>query len=153
MLRPMALMATVVAMTGCAGGAATSVSSESDAPPIAASPPPSDYRQKVVARVRRTFFDPYTIRDASISQPLSASGVFDGVTFVPHSGWMVCVRANAKNRMGAYIGLKETPVLFKEDAVADLDLSPHHCAKAVYEPFPEIEEGYRAPVAAARPRR
>ncbi|MHC1547259.1 hypothetical protein [Phyllobacterium sp. K27] len=49
---------------------------------------------KAVARgIRGSFYDPYSIRDAEISKWLNNN-----------TGRFICVRANAKNRMGAYSG-------------------------------------------------
>jgi hypothetical protein len=64
------------------------------------------------------------------------------------------VRANAKNRFGAYTGLKETAVIFRGGKIdtTNQEYGAMACTGAVYEPFPEIEEGYRAP-APARPSR
>lgn len=112
-------------------------------------PPPTNYRAQVTDRVKKSFFDPYSIRDASISQPFIQNAAFDGITPIPHQGWMVCVRANAKNRMGGYIGQKATGYMFKGGQILDLDFNSPFCEPARYEPFPEIEEGYKP--AAAQP--
>lgn len=119
----------------------------------ASEPPPASYREQVIARVKKSFFDPYSVRDASISQPFVQNAAFDGVTPIPHSGWMVCIRANAKNRMGAYTGLTETGYMFKGGQIVSADFKGHFCADAKYEPFPEIEEGYRPPPQQPAPRR
>ena len=126
-------------LSGCS---TTSTPMSSDA-----GPPPVNYKQAVADTVRSTFFDPYTIRDASISQPLYASAVFDGQTPIPRSGWIVCLRANAKNKMGGYIGQQVTLMLFKGESV-DLTISgPDYqgqveddCRTAVFAPFHEIEQ-------------
>lgn len=114
----------------------------------AAEPAPTNYRAMVAASVRQNFFDPYSIRDASISQPLYASAVFDGITPIPRRGWIVCVRANAKNRMGAYTGQQYSVMLFRGNEV-ELTLSgpsfrgqvDNHCRSGSFSPFPEIEQG------------
>jgi hypothetical protein len=113
----------------------------------ASEPPPASYREQVIARVKKSFFDPYSVRDASISQPIP------GVSFYGAMN-TVCVRANAKNRFGAYTGLKETAVIFRGGKIdtTNQEYGAMACTGAVYEPFPEIEEGYRAP-APARPSR
>jgi hypothetical protein len=107
-------------------------------------PRPENYHAAVRTFVRSNFADPYTIRDAQISRPLPVSMFFDGITPIPHSGWMVCLRANAKNRMGAYVGQHLTGILFQNGVVAtslsDPSGSPlhqiaQHCADAAYEPF------------------
>jgi len=116
--------------------------------PQAAAPLPSDYREQIIAKVRDTFFDPYSIRDASISQPIAGAAFAGPVS-------TVCIRANAKNRMGGYIGLKQTSFTFRDGklTVADSEYAAMTCGQAVYEPFPEIEEGYKPAAAAPKIRR
>lgn len=66
----------------------------------AAGPYPTNYRELVRTEIRRSFKDPYSVRDATISAPQAGSNFLIG------SGWFVCLRANAKNSFGAYIGQK-----------------------------------------------
>lgn len=114
--------------------------------PSEAGPPPANYRAAAADYVKMSFNDPYSIRDATISEPLYRNGIFTGSNLVPLRGWAVCIRANAKNRMGAYIGQSYTLLLFRGEQV-DLSLSGpdtgpqviHHCKDAVMSPFPEIE--------------
>jgi len=108
--------------------------------------PPVAYRTAVAASIKATFVDPYSIRDATISAPLYAGAVFDGVTPIPRKGWIVCTRANAKNRMGGYIGQSLTVFLFKGETV-DISIGGPDfagqvedlCRAATFAPFPEIE--------------
>jgi hypothetical protein len=99
---------------------------------------PENYRQVVIGEVKKSFYDPYSVRDASISKPIDASRVTGPIQ-------TVCVKANAKNRMGGYVGLRETAFDFRENVViaARQTGAKASCAAAVYEPFPEIEEGYK----------
>lgn len=94
--------------------------------------PSGEVRSTIVSYVKTTYFDPYSIRDAEISN----------VVTIPGAGLQaVCVRANAKNRLGAYAGLSATsvriqggrPVSFLSDAPACND------ARLTYHPFPELE--------------
>ena len=112
-------------------------------------PPPTNYRQAVAEYIRKSFFDPYSIRDAGIAPPRPGWG-FGGTSFGEYkTGWAVCVRANAKNRMGAYGGSKETIYIIQDGRVVasgqDLETSAARsgCEGAQYEPFPEIEEQAR----------
>ncbi|MCB1476598.1 MAG: hypothetical protein H6883_07065 [Rhodobiaceae bacterium] len=131
-------VAITLALAGC-----NASTSETTTP---ASPPPANYKAAVVNYVKTTFFDPYSIRDASISQPVYRQGIYDGTNIVAYRGWAVCLRANAKNRMGAYTGLNYSLLLFKGDVV-ELSLSGpttqpqvnNHCKDVPLEPFPEIE--------------
>lgn len=140
MVRAIALVGASMLLTGCA---ATTMAPASTAD---AGSPPINYRSAVAASVTSTFVDPYSIRDASISAPLYASAVFDGVTPIPRKGWVVCVRANSKNRMGGYVGQQLTVFLFRGEAVYTSIGGPDyagqvvdHCASAVFTDFDEIE--------------
>jgi hypothetical protein len=82
-------------------------------------------------------------------------------TLTYETGWGVCVRANAKNRMGAYTGIRSTVFLIRDGRVVEsgddtpvaltekgvLTVTPiyikEHCENAAFEPFPEIEEKRR----------
>ena len=76
-------------------------------------PYPDNYREIIKAHVLHTFFDPYSIRSASIT------GVGRGhLYFQP--GWVVCLQCNAKNRLGGYVGIKKTAYLIYKGAVIDL---------------------------------
>ncbi len=102
-------------------------------------PPPANYKQKIIENVRQSFFDPYSIRDASISKPFAVNRIGHGEV------WFVCVRANAKNRMGAYTGIKPTAYWFQNGqmklaSAAAPEYDEFNCAHAQYEPFPEIEK-------------
>ena len=130
------LICAVVAslsLAGCMEGAGPSATAP------ATTSPPENYRQLALAYARQSFVDPFSVRDASISQPLQVGYGLTGSTMV----WVTCIRANAKNRMGGYAGLQETVVAFSGDS---LDLSRSGsaggglaCREAVYSPFPELE--------------
>ena len=106
-------------------------------------PPPVGYREAVAEYVRTSFVDPYSVRDAAISRPFPIRHGLLGQDTV----WYVCLRSNAKNRLGGYTGLDETPIAFrgnavdvtKSDAVRTEMGGRTMCGPAVYEPFPEIE--------------
>lgn len=101
---------------------------------------PANWQEATRQAARSTYLDPYSVRDAEISAPVPASMVFDGVTPIPHSGWMVCVRANAKNRMGAYTGQRVTAFLFQGGRIVnvinegDAAAVVHHCGSS-FAPF------------------
>lgn len=103
----------------------------------------SNYRQIVAGHVRETFFDPYSIRDAEIGAPKMAAGPSlnrDGGFYTP---WVVCVRANAKNRMGAYTGKHVTAIGMSGTEVVNSWDEAHYsrmvCEGVAYAPFPEID--------------
>ncbi|QDM32697.1 hypothetical protein FNL55_16075 [Tardiphaga sp. vice352] len=101
-------------------------------------------RAMMVSEVRAKFFDPYSIRDAQISNASPGADMNMNISYT------VCVRANAKNPMGAYTGRTATMYHLtgdgqiskaEEDAWGFCDL-----AQLRYEPFPEIENLEAKPV-------
>jgi len=108
------------------------------APPAvtAQEPMPVTYRQAAREYLRTKLFDPYSVRDAMISEPAQRSSWVMGVP----PAWTVCVRMNAKNRMGGYTGLKETVLLYRAGKVAKATdgPAPYYCGDAKYDPFPEL---------------
>lgn len=119
-------------------------------------PAPTSYRQAAADHLRKTLFDPYSVRDAEIASPRPGNIHVEG-TLTHASGWAVCWRANAKNRYGAYVGLKENILIFREGAIvaATSDPEPFHydlrtCRGARYEPFIELERVTAGP--SPRPR-
>jgi len=92
--------------------------------------PPSNYKQLIVAYVRESFFDPYSIRDAAITEPAMS-------TYAGLPAWSVCIRVNAKNRMGAYTGRKSTAIYIRNGQVVGSDET---CLiSGTQRPFPELE--------------
>lgn len=63
-------------------------------------PYPYGYTETLKSYVKKHYFDPYSMRDVAHSTPIQGHLYFK-------QGWLVCIEANAKNRMGAYTGLKE----------------------------------------------
>jgi len=98
---------------------------------------PTDYRGMASAYLRSTLFDPYSVRDAQIAAP-KLKGSF--VLTDPAEGWTICVRMNAKNRMGAYTGQQETVLLIRGEKVVSSTEgpAPYYCSDAQYEPFSEL---------------
>ena len=133
MLRVIAVLAAGLAVGGCqtAGGG--------NAP---AQTLPPDYKAQIVAGAKEAFVDPYSIRDARIAAPKP------GISFVGEI-IHVCVRANAKNRMGGYTGQKDSVFNFRDGKLIqalDEKAAQYNCFNAVYEPFPELEAGGRPAV-------
>lgn len=102
--------------------------------PAKIGPFPNDYKALIKATVMREFFDPYSMRSVSISYPESGYLFFQ-------QGWLVCLEANAKNRMGGYVGLKRTAYLIHEDTVVNQMEGAPLCDKVSYQPWPEMENG------------
>jgi hypothetical protein len=119
-------------LTGC--------SATASAPPPSAEPAPSQeiIRQAIRSHVRASFFDPYSIRDAQIS-PATWQGALQ---LGSGEGWTVCLRANAKNRLGGYTGLRDTAMTIRGGkVVASLDDAQYFCRDAAYAPFPDLTQG------------
>jgi hypothetical protein len=102
---------------------------------------PRNYRADLVAYLRTYLNDPTHIRGASLSPPLRT-------TVGPGERFVSCVRYDARNSDGKYIGSKDNAVIYvsgkldryvdgvtKEGAKRVKEL----CNDAVYAPFPELE--------------
>ena len=83
---------TIAMLAGCAS---------LDQPNMSLGTFPADYKITIRKEVLRSFVDPYSIRSVSISAPIRSS-------MGEPNGWLVCLEANAKNRMGGYTGLSRT---------------------------------------------
>ncbi|MFK4256443.1 hypothetical protein [Agrobacterium tumefaciens] len=86
----------------------------------------------IVSAARDYFVDPYSVRDAEIS---------DVVKLNDQGLEAVCVKANSKNRMGGYVGRTATSVrLLNGKPVDTLENAPSCVAPQMrYRPFPELE--------------
>ena len=89
-------------------------------------------KKEVVAYAKKTYFDPYSMRDVEISYAMTPAGP-------AVSG--VCLRANAKNRMGAYTGLTATSLLFRNGTIASAWQGDPACndPRLKYERFTQLE--------------
>ena len=100
---------------------------------------PQDYKRTIKLHVLQNFFDPYSIRNASISNPvLPRSGWYA-------DGWLVCLEVNAKNRMGGYTGLSRTAYFLRLGQgvvrVVESEDGEYYCSdnRIVFSPWPELE--------------
>ena len=115
-------------------------------------PYPNRYREIAAEYLRKTLFDPYTVRDAQISRPKMGRLFVEGSLGRYEPGWLLCFRANAKNRMGAYTGVSDTALVIRDERVLASLSDPSHshylvkrtCDAEPYESFPEIEQGARS---------
>ena len=78
---------------------------------------PDNYNEIVQNWINDTFFDPYSVRDLTISTPqkyyISEAPLMGGRRYF---GYYVSVTCNAKNRMGGYVG-KQTSNLFIRNGI------------------------------------
>jgi len=99
--------------------------------------PPANYRPEILAFMKTYLNNPTGVRDAFLAEPaLKPLGT--------HNQYVVCVRYNARNTDGKYMGNKEAVALFdggRFDHMIDQfpKGAPSPCADAEYKPFPELE--------------
>lgn len=112
--------------------AACQSSSERQASIDQAVPAPASVKAAIVRDARDYLVDPYSIRDAEISY----------MQFNARSGlhWL-CVKANARNRMGGYVGRQALEVWVRAGELAgNLPNSPAcNLPTMRWQPFPELE--------------
>jgi hypothetical protein len=129
------ILSLALAVAGCSQTMAIT----ENTPPSSAAPSTQEVKQAVRTYVRANFFDPYSIRDAELSEPTWQAS---GLQFGASGGWTVCLRANAKNRLGGYTGRKDTAMTIQNGKVtAALDDAQWNCSKERYAPFPELTQG------------
>jgi hypothetical protein len=113
-------------------------------------PAPANYREIIARHVRENFIDPYSIRDASIAPPKPGQLSRTDAIAV-EQGWIVCFKANAKNRVGGYTGLKTTAYLIRGGSVITSHSGDDHyevrtsCSGVAYESFREVELAVEQP--------
>jgi len=105
-------------------------------------PFPVKYREMAKDYLRKTLFDPYSVRDAEIAEPQVRQSFY---LIDPSPAWTICVRYNAKNRMGGYTGLKENALLVRGERVTKslnelTEATPTVglCKDAKWTAFPEL---------------
>lgn len=94
---------------------------------------PVNYKPDIQAFLRTYLNDPTKIRGAFISEPalMQIGGV---------QRYVSCLKFNARKSNGEYEGSKDRLVLFLSGRLDTMVMAkPDQCAKAVYQPFPEIE--------------
>lgn len=77
-------------------------------------PPPANYRALIAADMRAKFYDPWSVRDVSITEP------YVDPRF---PGWLVCIRANSKNQLGGYTGQQPVAYLLRDGKVIENNVS------------------------------
>ena len=137
-MRALALLMAVsvaVALGGCAtetGPSASELKARWDAQNVF----PQGYRQDLLAFLRTYLNDPSHVRSASVSQPqLKYIG--------PGDRYVACVRYNARNSDGKYVGAKDGAAVYvagKLDRFLDTPKDVRElCKEVAFVPFPELE--------------
>jgi len=137
-MRALALLmagSVAVALGGCAtetGPSASELKARWDAENVY----PQGYRQDLLAFLRTYLNDPSHVRSASVSQPqLKYIG--------PGDRYVACVRYNARNSDGKYVGSKDGAAIYvagKLDRFIDTSKDVRElCKEVAFLPFPELE--------------
>ena len=99
---------------------------------------PQNYRQDLLAFLRTYLNDPAQVRGAAVSQPqLKYIG--------PGDRYVSCVRFNARNTDGKYVGSKDGAATFVSGKLERFFDTPRElrelelCKDAAFAPFPELE--------------
>ena len=96
---------------------------------------PMNYKQDLLAFLRTYLNDPTHIRDAQVSPPVRKS-------IGPGERYIACVRYNARNTDGKYLGVKDGAAIYvsgKLDRFVDTKQETAElCKDAAYAPFPEL---------------
>ena len=95
--------------------------------------PPTNTRALLLEFLQKQLFDPTSVRDAYITEPrLQPIGV--------DSRYVVCVRYNAKDGLGQYVGSRDfIAIYFAGKLNQYIAATPEQCASAPYTRFPELE--------------
>jgi hypothetical protein len=137
-MRALALLmafSAAIALGGCAtetGPSASELKARWDAENVF----PQGYRQDLLAFLRTYLNDPSHVRSASVSQPqLKYIG--------PGDRYVACVRYNARNSDGKYVGSKDGAAIYvagKLDRFLDTSKDVRElCKEVAFVPFPELE--------------
>jgi len=122
------LVSCAVALGSCT---VAQLSGDDTGPPR--NPAPVNYKPEILAMLRVYLNDPTQIRDAGISEPMLQK-VED------RNRYVVCLRLNAKNSDGQYVGPKEYAAIFLAGRLDQmLAAKPEQCSTAEYQPFPEAQ--------------
>jgi len=135
-LPQLAATLAAIALAGCAtevGPSAAELKARWDAENIY----PQAYRQDLLAYLRTYLNDPKHVRGAAVSQPQ--------LKFIgPGDRYVACVRFNARNSDGKYLGSKDGAAVYvagKLDRFFDVPKDVRElCKDAAFVPFPELEK-------------
>ncbi|MCC6889640.1 MAG: hypothetical protein IT536_13995 [Hyphomicrobiales bacterium] len=101
---------------------------------------PANYKAEILAYMRTYLNDPTGVRDASISEP-ELRTVPVALPMPSTQRYMVCLRFNAKDSTGKYQGSRDYMVAFLSGRLDTIGPARREqCAKAEWQPFPELEK-------------
>jgi hypothetical protein len=95
--------------------------------------PPTNYKTEILDYLRTALEDPTNIRDALLAEPVLKQHNKD-------TRYVACLRFNARNREGNYVGNREVAAFFFAGTLAALVTAPPDlCKGSNYQPFPELQ--------------
>lgn len=121
-MRRILALGTLALLAGCADGGV---------PVSDVGPYPANYRDIVARAVRAEFFDPSSLQDVWIAPPYRARMIFT-------DGWMVCMRAHGKNRMGGYTGQQSFGYLIAGGVIVQEGVQ-EHCSEQQFVEWTEMK--------------
>ena len=89
-----------------------------------------DQRARLAEHIKNGLRDPYSVRDAAISQAF--------LVMPTDVAPAVCVSFNAKNGYGAYTGRAVAGFIILSRKVIESPNAEKRCAELAYQPFPEL---------------
>lgn len=124
-------------LSGCASDSLEPTAADLKARWDAQNVMPANYKADLLAYLRTYLNDPTHVRSASVTAPF--------LKFVgPGDRYVVCVRYNARNTDGKYMGSKDGAAIYvsgKLDRFVDSQRELREmCKDAAFGPFPELEK-------------
>lgn len=98
---------------------------------------PQNFKADLLAFLRTYLNDPTHVHGASVAQPTLKD-------YGPGQRYVVCLRYNARDNTGAYMGMKTGAAVYVSARLDNFVDQPKAvqelCKNAVYAPFPELEK-------------
>ncbi|HEY0329810.1 MAG TPA: hypothetical protein VGC77_12005 [Rhodopseudomonas sp.] len=128
---PATLLLLAVALAGCGGLGNMTFTDDRG---TGNQPFPTNYRAELLAFFKTYLTDPVGVREAVMAEPVQRN-------VAGRQRYISCLRFNARQSDGKYLGLRERAVLYV-DARLDhvLEEPGDACAGVNYLPFPELEK-------------
>jgi hypothetical protein len=123
-------------LADCAGDSQNNLTYTDDRG-VANQPYPTNYRTELLQFMKTYLNNPVGVKDAAVAEPVQR-------TVGGRLRYVTCLRYNAKDMSGTYLGLRERAILYV-DARLDriVEDAGEICAGAVYVPFPDMEKMVR----------
>jgi hypothetical protein len=128
-----AIIVLPLILAACAGEGQNSITYTDDRG-VANQPYPANYRAELLAFMKTYLNNPVGVKDAAMAEPVQR-------TVGGRLRYVVCLRYNARDTGGGYLGMRERAVLYV-DARLDrvVEDAGEVCAGAAYAPFPDLEK-------------